>query len=321
MRQPRTARRQAFTLVELLVVIAIIATLIGLLLPAVQKAREAASRMQCANNLRQFGLAFHAYHLQLTYLPTAGSADRAGPDYSAAAGSGPVMGWQQSAGWGFQILPFMDAEAVWAGDPAGTASANLTKVIGTPHKFFNCPTRRSLVTASYLNAAYPSQTPTYDAIRNTTFKTALSDYAACNGSVKPPAVQNGAVRTQAGGRDTLSLSQIIDGTSHTLLLGEKAVSTAAGASADEDDMGYTAGYAATNFNTIRFTATAVLPVWDRQLTAATNGAFGSSHPGTWNALFADGSVQQLSYTINSTVYAALGTIAGRETVSDADILP
>ena len=82
-------RRPGFTLVELLVVIAIIAILMGILLPAVQKVREAASRAKCQNNLKQFGLAFHNYHNDKNCLPPSDVSD-------------------QWAGWSWFILPYME---------------------------------------------------------------------------------------------------------------------------------------------------------------------------------------------------------------------
>src|SRR5262249_54373109 len=109
---PFALPRKAFTLIELLVVIAIIAILLGLLLPAVQKVREAAARAQCQNNLKQIGLAFQSHHDVYQMFPSGGWDETAPPNYINGQ---PATLQQQQAGWGFQVLPFIEGANAWRG--------------------------------------------------------------------------------------------------------------------------------------------------------------------------------------------------------------
>jgi hypothetical protein len=307
---------------------AIIATLIAISIPAVMKAREAASRTTCSNNLRQMGIACWSYQTQQGYFPTAGVDDFAAPVFGPGT---PLSGWRQDAGWGYQILPFLDEEVTWTGG-AAASPANMKNALKTPVKFYFCPSRRLPLTWTYTNkffpnAALPNEAAYVAPIQGSAFTVVPCDYAACNGGdvvsgsgVPTTTPGTGIVLSQANGRNVVKSIDVTDGLGHTLLLGEKAANPRNGAILNEDDLGYASGYSAVNLNTIRFASANLLPLRDDHVIGPTGGAFGSNHFGSWNALMADGSVTSFSYTIDPTVFGAIGTIRGQELVSDADLM-
>src|SRR5207248_2085898 len=107
--------RRAFTLFELLLVLALLGLLFALLLPAVQKVREAANRISCANNLKQIGLAVHNFHDTYGRFPTSpGGQDKLGGfGISYSADGTPLPPKHQTAGWAFQILPFIEQDNLY----------------------------------------------------------------------------------------------------------------------------------------------------------------------------------------------------------------
>jgi prepilin-type N-terminal cleavage/methylation domain-containing protein/prepilin-type processing-associated H-X9-DG protein len=279
------ARQAAFTLIELLVVIAIIGILMGLLLPAVQKVREAANRIKCANNLKQIGLAFHHHHDQFHGFPTGGWNALTPPNY---IGGSPATGKQQQAGWAFQILPFLEADNIWKGGQATTDVDRAVVAIGTPSSFFFCPSRRDPQTVTYKDNYQPPLT-------GGKITHALCDYAASNKEGTGVVVQ---------GRST-QIAWITDGTTSTLMVGEKRLNlTYLGSKQPDDNQGYTAGF---NFDTVRKTNRPPLPDYSAQFGDGA-GLFGSSHPGGLNFCLADGSVRFISFTISQQTFSLLGII-------------
>jgi prepilin-type N-terminal cleavage/methylation domain-containing protein len=268
--------RRAFTLVELLVVIAIIGILIGLLLPAVQSAREAARRTQCVNNLKQLGLAFHNHHNTHRVFPSGGWDWYYPPTYEQGQ---PVVGAEQRAGWGFQVLTFIEEGSVYEAGPVAA--------IGAPLQVFFCPTRRPPQTITSPDNYVPQLT-------GSEVTRALCDYAASNRR------STGIVRRY----QPLRIAQITDGTSHTLAVAEKRLNLARlGEAQDDDNEGYAVGW---NEDTIRKTSDPPQP--DLYGDGDGEKLFGSSHPAGINAALADGSVRQISFDIAKDTFDALGNV-------------
>jgi prepilin-type N-terminal cleavage/methylation domain-containing protein/prepilin-type processing-associated H-X9-DG protein len=321
------SRRFGFTLIELLVVIAIIAVLIGLLLPAVQKVREAAARIQCQNNLKQIGLAVHSYHDANQHFPTSGNN---GSIARVAGATGEPAGVEgapfQQAGALFQILPFIEQGAAYS----GTDSTIHALVV----KSYYCPARRPPITRLSSGGA----------------PLGLNDYAApvwkdssagagLGGStagcwnwwgdttgLKPdgtldetnyPYYRN-TIFVRGGKGSSVyppeRMAGISDGTSNTLMMAEKFVDPTryhpVQSSLEPDtiwgplgftDNGYYQGWA---WSTLRCSMNG--PIRDQPYgTVAYWQMFGSAHAAGINAVFADGSVKLISYNVPNAVFQLL----------------
>jgi len=280
-------RRRGFTLIELLVVIAIIAILIGMLLPAVQKVREAANRATCQNNLKQMGIAVRNYESAHKYFPTAGSTPWAGVSYTNNA----PTDFNQTAGWAYQILPFLELDAVYT---LGNNSQYATV------KLYACPSRRrTMNNGSQGNRVlmdYASATPG-DGVNS------WDQFWYGNIWGVPTWASYRAIIARSFTQGAPFTGVCPDGDSNTMMISEKLLNPANYATGDwHDDQGWMDGF---DPDIVRYGA--FQPKWDRIYTLVgspvDNGYhFGSAHASGINAVFGDGSVKMISYTVNQTYF-------------------
>jgi prepilin-type N-terminal cleavage/methylation domain-containing protein/prepilin-type processing-associated H-X9-DG protein len=283
-------RRSAFTLIELLVVIAIIAILIALLVPAVQKVREAASRSMCQNNLKQIGLAIHNYHDVNKRLP----ASRVGP---------------QHATWFVSILPYVEQQALYnQWDLSKTYYEQTPAVQNALVPVFLCPTRRNSAMPStqfeISSTGLPDSNPRPGtqgdyACNGGQFYNSIVDHPLCQG---PMCYADSTLSgTQiVSTKSQTSLASMTDGTSNTFLVGEKHSARSywgqSGPSWGEGAIWN--GDFPRNFSRIAGQTKWNLGQGPDDVAGPFHCKFGSWHPGVCQFLFADGRVVALSNSLD-----------------------
>ena len=295
----KPSNRRAFSLIELLVVIAIVAILIGLLVPAVQKVRESAARAKCANNLKQMGLALLGYHDTHKLFPRGGYATTNVPQ--AATATDPAIATKLS--WAASVLPWLEPDALYRTihpDLPYTDSANLPAG-QTVLSVFLCPTSP--------NDSLFRVTP--DLPTSSMNQYARSDYGAVNGErgLRSPTATNSPERGVLITESNLSLADITDGTSQTILLGEVPEGIHSIWISVHNVFDQSAPVSERHSDTSPYPSCLIPGVFcdfGQEVT--------SYHPGGAQTVFADGSVHFLRTAMDNAVLAALCSRAGGEPV-------
>ena len=336
----RLRRKSGFTLVELLVVIAIIGVLVSLLLPAVNSAREAARKLQCANHLRQIGLAAINHTDVHGFMPSGGW----GKEYVADPNRG--FGKRQPGSWFYSVLPYLEEGAIYAKGRDGQGMVmnqrQLLEMNQTPIATFHCPSRRQAI------ATKPNWygAPCYNAPQVTRLEfVAKGDYAGNAGDGIENSGDSYAIprsyteadnpsfgwtptnenarsspnrRHYCSGityyRSEVRLRQIKDGTSKTYLVGEKYMNPEGydGSVTDAgDNQSLYTGFEWDNTRLTYYVPDAgptndvYMPRQDRPREYNIK-AFGSVHPSGFNAVLCDGSTVNISYQVDPEVHRRFG---------------
>jgi prepilin-type N-terminal cleavage/methylation domain-containing protein len=288
--------RRGFTLIELLVVIAIIAVLIGLLLPAVQKVRESASRSQCANNLHQLGLGVQMYHDNYHLIP-----------YSR---------YKDHGTWAVLLMPYLEQDNLlhlW--DPNKTYFQQSAAFRLQPVPTYYCPSRRGPSTAPTAsisgdiedgsNAHVPGVLCDYACAIN---HLGYWDYPFVSGNDLP--ATGAFVSKWNASTPTRSFASVKDGLSNTIFLGDKHVPiTKFGVGLGSSGDG--CAYNGERGSVMRATSAALA----RSPTDPDQGNFGSYHPGLCQFVYGDGSVHALPDTIK------LSTLQLLVNINDGQVIP
>jgi prepilin-type N-terminal cleavage/methylation domain-containing protein len=278
-------RRTGFTLIELLVVIAILAIMLALLLPGVQKVREAAARVRCQNNLKQITLAITVFHDQTGRLPPGGD------NLPSESHANYAVNFKESEwSWAFHILPFLEKENNFK----STEAVVRTMPIPTYH----CSARR--VANAYGNPPV-----------------AKIDFACNSGTASNGEGDEGVIRRSKYKR--LKWQDIEDGQSSTLLVAEKRMNKAAfGHSYDDNEAYCTSGWNS-DFEVYRIGS--VQPARDfagSSTDTTSQKGFGSSHSTVFMAGFCDGSVRPVRHSVNLTTWQRACSRNDKQPYSDND---